>query len=107
MNVINVKTPFRIEVRTCQDLLFENDLKRNTTTQKSRTGLIRTRASLREIEEKFKNIAEIIKSDEYIYLKNGKFEANAYKSKGYVEVKIFPFSIDLEDAMNFYRKVMA
>ncbi len=81
--------------------------KKNTSKQNSRTGLIRTRASLKEIEEKFKNIAKIIKNDKYIYLKNGKFEANAYKSKGYVEVKIFPHNTDLEDAMNFYRKVMA
>jgi len=105
--VVRGYSPFRIEVRTCQDLLFENDLKKNTSKQNSRTGLIRTRASLKEIEEKFKNIAKIIKNDKYIYLKNGKFEANAYKSKGYVEVKIFPYSTDLEDAMNLYRKVMS
>ena len=105
--VVRGYSPFRIEVRTCQDLLFEDDLKKNTSKLNSRTGLIRTRVSLKEIEEKFKNIAKIIKNDKYIYLKNGKFEANAYKSKGYVEVQIFPHNIDLEDAMNFYRKVMA
>lgn len=105
--IVRGYSPFRIEVRTCQDLFFENDFESNYSRHISRIGLIRTRASLKEIEEKFKDIAEIIKDDQYIHLKNGTFIANAYKSKGYVEVKILPKNNDLEDAMNFYRKIMA
>lgn len=104
--VVRGYSPFRIEVGTCQDLQFENDLENNTSKLISRTGLIRTRATLKEIEVKFKNKAKIIKNDNYIHLKNGKFEANVYKSRGYVEVKIFPYDTDLEDAMNSYRRIM-
>ena len=68
--------------------------------------MIRTRSSLENIVEKFKNIGEIKKKNQYIQIKNGKFIANAYKSKGFVEIKVFPKDVNLEEAMNYYRKMM-
>ncbi len=100
-------SPFRFEVQTCQDLIFENQNDTNLIIKKSRIGLVRTRKSLENITEKFKNIAEVKNNHQFVNIKNGKFEANVYKSKGFVEVKIFPRDNNLEEAMNFYRKVMS
>ena len=100
-------SPFRIEVQTCQDLSFENQNETNSINNKSRVGLIRTRKSIENITEKFKNFVEVKNDHPFVNIKNSMFEANVYKSKGFVEVKIFPKDNNLEEAMNFYRKVMS
>ena len=99
-------SPHRLEVETCQDILFEDDIDYGSITPDSRVGLIRTRSSLEKIVQNFKNVAEIKEKKQYIQIKNGKFMANAYKSKGFIEIKIYPKGVNLEEAMNYYRKVM-
>lgn len=97
--------PYRFEVRTCQDLMFEND--DISLEPDSRIGLIRTRTSIENLTEKLKEVAEIKKYNQYLYIKNGEFRATAYKSKGFVEIKIYPKNNELEKAMNYFRKAMA
>ena len=99
-------SPHRIEVETCQDVIFEDDVDYNSLIPESRVGLIRTRSSLEKIVQTFKDSAKITKKNQYIQIDNGKFVANAYKSKGFVEIKIFPKNVNLEEAMNYFRKVM-
>jgi len=98
-------SPFRYAVGTCQDKLIEtNDIPINPD---SRIGLIRTRKKLEIIEEKFKKVAGIKKNNDYLIINNKNFNAFAYKSKGLVEIKLWPKNGRLEKAMNCYRKVMA
>jgi len=99
-------SPYRIEVETCQDVTFEDNVDFNSLNPESSVGLIRTRSSLEKIVQTFKNSAKITKKDQYVQIDNGKFVANAYKSKGFVEIKFFPKNVNLEEAMNYYRKVM-
>ncbi len=98
-------SPFRYTVASCQDKLIETkDILLNPS---SRVGLIRTRKSLEIIEEKFKIIAEIKKTNELLIINNKEFKAFAYKSKGLVEIKFCPKNDNLEKVMNYYRKIMA
>lgn len=99
-------SPHRIEVETCQDLIFEDDVNHNSLNPESRVGLIRTRSSLEKIVQAFKDSAKITEKNQYIQIINGKFVANAYKSKGFVEIKVFPKNVNLEEAMNYCRKIM-
>ena len=69
-------------------------------------GLIRTRKKLEDMIEKLGKHAEIKKFNQYTSIKNGKLSAIAYKSRGYVEIKIYPNNDDLEITMNYFRGII-
>ena len=69
-------------------------------------GLIRTRKKLEDMIEKLEKHAEIKKIDHYVSIENGKLSATTYKSRGYVEIKIYPNNDDLEIAMNYFRGII-
>lgn len=95
-------SPFRIEVGTCQN--FSIDL--HPPALNTEVGLIRTRKELGDIIKKIGNHAEVRKYRDYVSIKNGKLSATAYKSKGYVEIKIYPKDYDLEKTMNYFRGII-
>lgn len=95
-------SPYRIEIGTCQNFSVEND-PNEIHSLNSPVGLIRTKAKLEDIIEKLEKYAEIKKFAQYVSIKNGKLSATAYKSKGYVEIKIYPNNNDLEISMNYFR----
>ena len=95
-------SPYRIEIGTCQNFSVENEL----PSLNSRVGLIRTRKNLEDIIEKLGKHAEIKKFNQYTSIKNGKLSAIAYKSRGYVEIKIYPNNDDLEITMNYFRGII-
>ena len=95
-------SPYRIEIGTCQNFSVENEL----PSLNSRVGLIRTRKNLEDIIEKLEKHAEIKKFNQYISIENGKLSATAYKSRGYVEIKIYPHNNDLEITMNYFRGII-
>jgi len=99
--------PFRFEVGTCRNASFEMNCNDRAFDPNSRIGLIRTRMKIETLEEKFKDFTEIRKNKQYLSLINKKFAANAYKSNGFVEIRINPKNHKLEDAMNFTRRIMA
>jgi len=98
-------SPYRIEIGTCQNFSVENG-SNEIHSLNSRVGLIRTRAKLEDIIEKLEKYAEIKKFAQYVSIKNGKLSATAYKSKGYVEIKIYPNNKDLEKTMNYFRGII-
>ena len=98
-------SPFRYAVGTCQDKIIDyDDIPLNPNV---RIGLIRTRKKIEYIEEKFKNKIEMKRNDEVLIFSDSDFYAFAYQSKGLVEIKFFSKNDKLEEAMNYYRRIIA
>lgn len=104
--VVRNYSPYRFEVNTCKNLIFENKFNQTPIKSEMRVGLIRTRNSIEILTQKLNKIATIKEHDQYISIKNGTFKAMAYKSNGFAEIKVYPNNNDLEKAMNDIRKTL-
>ena len=62
---------YRFEVRTCQNLDFNEDIENATNKLRNPVGLIRTRASMGRIEKAFKKVGNVDRRDSYLNLRNG------------------------------------
>jgi len=104
--IVRNYSPYRFEVNTCKNMIFENEFNLTLLKPEMRVGLIRTRISLEILVEKLNEIAAIKEHDHYISIKNGTFKATAYKSNGFAEIKVYSNNNDLEKAMNDIRKAL-
>ena len=104
--IVRNYSPYRFEVNTCKNIIFENEFNQKPLKSEMRVGLIRTRTSLEKLAEKLNAIAEIKEYDHHISIKNGTFKATAYKSNGFAEIKVYPNNNEVEKAMNDIRKAL-
>ncbi|TKJ22444.1 MAG: hypothetical protein CEE43_06015 [Promethearchaeota archaeon Loki_b32] len=104
--IVRNYSPFRFEVNTCKNMIFEKEFSQTPIKPEMRVGLIRTRNSLELLVEKLNGIAAIKEYDHYISIKNGTFKATAYKSNGFAEIKVYSNNNELEKAMNDIRKAL-
>lgn len=104
--IVRNYSPYRFEVNTCKNMIFEIEFNQISIKPKIRTGLIRTRNSIELLTQKLNKIAVIKEHDQCISIKNGTFKATAYKSNGFTEIKVYPNNNDLEKTMNDIRKVL-